>query len=527
MDNYNALSKSAILTKLALDGYFIDLLTLNSFIKSWQIEAIYENEFGIEFFDNNSYLTILEKLKGKYNETKSTIETLKEQSNEETASNETATPKEAENKDYNAVSLDELAKMAEESKENDNLINLDALEDFNNETPAGEAVVDKAPVDEGARNEAANEVKTAKESPEDDYSNDYYEENSEYQETIMPSAMKNLTPGPVSPNSNLCAGKVHPSYEDFEEDTQYSEPLKEEPSKEKPPKEENLHKTPVLDTAYNENDADLADILAGEFTPEEIEKANKLIEGGRKQKEEPETKNTEKETKTKDGELDLMQLAQSFAQNLTSHKEEKEITPAALEEIFDDSGAEEQLEELKKDINVEEYEALKEDFKPASSENTKNPASVNGITSSNLTAENVREIIREEISRQSANVVPVPGNSENIREIIREIVKQTADVAPQNAFKLDISNRTLDLIAKSIAKKIAVKLNEYYKLNSAKQDTKLQLFRERTIELKERNQALAEENKKLKNLLLESNKHLSSFKPTIFGLFKFVGNKKR
>ena len=48
MDNYNALSKSAILTKLALDGYFIDLLTLNSFIKLWNIEAIYENEFGIE-----------------------------------------------------------------------------------------------------------------------------------------------------------------------------------------------------------------------------------------------------------------------------------------------------------------------------------------------------------------------------------------------------------------------------------------------------------------------------------------------
>ena len=49
MDNFNALSKSAILTKLALDGYFIDLLTLNTFIKDWQIEAIYENEFGIEF----------------------------------------------------------------------------------------------------------------------------------------------------------------------------------------------------------------------------------------------------------------------------------------------------------------------------------------------------------------------------------------------------------------------------------------------------------------------------------------------
>ena len=67
MDNFNALSKSAILTKLALDGYFIDLLTLNSFIKEWQIEAIYENEFNVEFFDNTSYEIILNNLKEKYN----------------------------------------------------------------------------------------------------------------------------------------------------------------------------------------------------------------------------------------------------------------------------------------------------------------------------------------------------------------------------------------------------------------------------------------------------------------------------
>ena len=126
-----------------------------------------------------------------------------------------------------------------------------------------------------------------------------------------------------------------------------------------------------------------------------------------------------------------------------------------------------------------------------------------------------------------ASIVPVPQNNENVKEILREIVKQTADVVPQNAFKLDISQGTLDMIAKTIAKKIAIKLNSYYKLNSSKQNAKLQLFRTRTIELKEKNQMLADENRRLKARLHESNSELNSYKRTIFGLYKFEGRKRR
>jgi hypothetical protein len=107
MDNFNALSKSAILTKLALDGYFIDLLTLNTFIKDWQIEAIYENEFGIEFFDNNSYLTILNNLKDKYSKAKAGIEEPKPKI-EQAEIQETKEPlKAASNIAENTHSLDE------------------------------------------------------------------------------------------------------------------------------------------------------------------------------------------------------------------------------------------------------------------------------------------------------------------------------------------------------------------------------------------------------------------------------------
>lgn len=490
MDNYNALSKSAILTKLALDGYFIDLLTLNSFIKSWQIEAIYENEFGIEFFDNSSYLTILNNLKDKYKKTKQSLETgLKEQfeakeqqvltpENEgvgklsdtakmpvETpgANSEATAENEPEGQYSKKVSIEELVQTAE---------NQNAMQPGSDNTPVSKEnpnIIEPPCAPVGAVED--------KESFE-----------PAIEEAIMPKAMRNIKPGPVSPSSNINTEYM------YEEDT-------------------------ITDEVYD-------------FTQDEIEKADSLINKQKEIKEEPKKEEPAKETKGKDSELDLMQLAQTFAQNLTGAKEGEEVAPADLEDIFDSPSLEqfEELQDYVEDVHPE-YKSLEEDvplegitaeIKPQPVYNTPS-----NIQSGNLTAENVRDIIREEISRQNLNSLPVPQNGESIRDIVREIVKQTADVAPQNAFKLDISNQTLNLIAKSIAKRIAVKLNDYYKINSSKQDAKLQLFRERTIDLKEKNQALVEENKKLRVLLLESNRNLNSYKPTIFGLFKFENKKKR
>jgi len=542
MDNFNALSKSAILTKLALDGYFIDLLTLNSFIKDWQIEAIYENEFGIEFFDNNSYLTILDKLKDKYNKAKSNIgqtpvqsaanyeeqtpdiknETIEnaaetaltpEQTNnneegeqqiqdEIQAQNETQSQNEAE---YGAVSLEDLA---EESKR-----------EFENETAANEK-------EDLAGNETSNK----------------YEESNECEETILPAAMKYLKPGPVSPNSNI---NVDHSYIPPESDTLQQESKVQSLSPEDGAK--------VVDTSC---EANLDSFIEEEnFSEDEIEKANNLINAANtktqnplpesitetyidiKPKEVPsedsiQTKEDVSKKENKGDELDLVQLAQSFAQNFTGG-DTKEVPAADLEQIFTESYTEpfSELQDYVKD-EPEEYKSLQEDLPSdiipeTPKETIQSDTPPVSSSTSNLSADDVRSIIREEIARQTASIVPVPQNNENLREILREIVKQTADVVPQNAFKLDISQGTLDMIAKTIAKKIAIKLNNYYKLNSKEQNTKLQLFRTRTIELKEKNQMLAEENKKLKERLLESNSELNSYKKTIFGLYKFVGRKRR
>lgn len=528
MDNFNALSKSAILTKLALDGYFIDLLTLNSFIKEWQIEAIYENEFGIEFFDNNSYLTILDKLKVQYNKTKKGL-TIPPETKKQEVKPEPEITKAAEKPEMPEIIIEKPVPQPV----SDNKPSLDKIQPASAEntvqniehTVEEENYSSVSLEDLAANAEAIPQKPAEKTFTEPETNENTVEIIPEYipENNILPAAMKNLKPGPVSPNSTIV---VDHSYI---------------PS----PSDNNL--------SYVQNQDDL--IIDESFTADEIEKANNLInkvnhlpesitetyfdtdkKPARTKQEPDKTENTEpvqnQNKDAKSDELDLVQLAQSFAQNFTGG-DAKDVPPADLEQIFTESYTD-SFSELQDYVQDEpaEYASLQEDLPsdiiaPEVPKQATHFDSALTSNNSNLNADDIRSIIREEITRQTASIVPVPQNNENVKEILREIVKQTADVVPQNAFKLDISQGTLDMIAKTIAKKIAIKLNGYYKLNSSKQNEKLQLFRQRTIELKEKNQMLADENRKLKARLLETNRDLESYKPAMFGLFKYTGRKRR
>ena len=50
----NAYTKKEILESLASRGHYIDDTALDSFFEKWQIEAIFENEEGQEFYDKNT-----------------------------------------------------------------------------------------------------------------------------------------------------------------------------------------------------------------------------------------------------------------------------------------------------------------------------------------------------------------------------------------------------------------------------------------------------------------------------------------
>lgn len=51
-------SKADIIKKLSNEGQFIDNFILDAFIKNWHIDPIYEDDNGVEFFDDASYSNI-------------------------------------------------------------------------------------------------------------------------------------------------------------------------------------------------------------------------------------------------------------------------------------------------------------------------------------------------------------------------------------------------------------------------------------------------------------------------------------
>ena len=65
----NVYTKNEILQSLASKGYFIDSYTLDTFFKKWQVEAIFEDEQGSEFYDKNTLDLVLSNLFNLENKT--------------------------------------------------------------------------------------------------------------------------------------------------------------------------------------------------------------------------------------------------------------------------------------------------------------------------------------------------------------------------------------------------------------------------------------------------------------------------
>ncbi|MBQ8476223.1 hypothetical protein IJ531_04085 [bacterium] len=115
---------------------------------------------------------------------------------------------------------------------------------------------------------------------------------------------------------------------------------------------------------------------------------------------------------------------------------------------------------------------------------------------------------------------------EKLRQyVVSELSKKNLDVTPKsNEFKLDISERTLTMIARTMAKKIAKYVGTII-AQDAKQSSKAAQFQEENRRLTQKARELEEQNRKLRLLLAESNKNLNSYKPSIFGLYKKVDPK--
>ena len=119
---------------------------------------------------------------------------------------------------------------------------------------------------------------------------------------------------------------------------------------------------------------------------------------------------------------------------------------------------------------------------------------------------------------------------EKLRQyVMSELSRNNLDVAPQrapsnNEFKLDISERTLNMIARTMARKIAKYVGSIM-AQDAKDSSKVAQYEEENRRLTQKARELEEQNRKLRLLLAESNKNLNSYKPSFFGLYKKVDPK--
>ncbi len=118
--------------------------------------------------------------------------------------------------------------------------------------------------------------------------------------------------------------------------------------------------------------------------------------------------------------------------------------------------------------------------------------------------EKLRQYVMGELSKNPADMVQKPQNS--------------------NEFKLDISERTLTMIARTMAKKIAKYVGSIL-AQDAKSSSQVEEYKEENRRLTQKARELEEQNRKLRLLLAESNKNLNSYKPSIFGLYKKVDPK--
>lgn len=121
-------------------------------------------------------------------------------------------------------------------------------------------------------------------------------------------------------------------------------------------------------------------------------------------------------------------------------------------------------------------------------------------------------------------VEDVEVETKNLLELPQQVLEQK--LTGENAFKLDISENTLNMIARTIARKIAKQVNTIF-ANEDEKSKKLAHYEEKNLKLYAQLGESEKENQKLRVLLREANQNLNLYKPTIFGLYKFAGKKRR
>ncbi len=112
---------------------------------------------------------------------------------------------------------------------------------------------------------------------------------------------------------------------------------------------------------------------------------------------------------------------------------------------------------------------------------------------------------------------------EKFREyVVSELSKKNVDLTPKTGeFKLDVSERTINMIARTMAKKIASHVSKLFNSGALNSGQVAQL-QEENKKLEQKATDLEDQVKKLRLLIAELNRDLNSYQPSLFGLYKKV-----
>ncbi|MBR1616516.1 hypothetical protein IJ670_00040 [bacterium] len=475
----NAYTKDEILQNLASRGYFIDSFTLDTFFEKWKVEAIFENDQGLEFYDKKALDLVTSNL----------FNGPVEEENVEPAAEEVV------------ISLKKEVREEEKEEEKHEVKAEVKVEPQPEMQPQkqSETQTQPMPVDSQILSQEKSEQNVQK------------EENQEPEleiETPVQEKPKGVTHTEVIKNDD---------FEDIELTTigLDDEPLNIFPEEGDPELDElsKLSYEATYETNLKNDKQTSPELFEMPSFDDDIKDiANQAIEKPKEEFKIPDKKEDKKE--------EIIEPKIEF----------ETIKPSKpLEEEFDfmseklknkeDEKAEEKLEEP---LEEKPEEIIRERIKEKIKEKFEEPVEKKAFQSQNVNIEIDENPEFEKTSLYEREVMEEDGESEKISPIVPN----------SGEFKLDISQRTVNIMAKVLAGKVANHVNLILK-QQGEYIQKIEGLKQQNLALEEKNkeleakyQELEGQNKKFKTLINELNKQLKCYVPSVLGLFKKIEPKK-
>lgn len=480
----NVYTKDEIIQELASEGFFVDTFTLESFFKIWKIEAIFEDENGGEFFDQNVIKLVMEKLFNKDNSNEdehehNTFESNSPQIIEQvptTPSLNLIDTKESSLSDKekkpnvlqeNIILDDEIIKTPKAAIEEEQIKPMGALEAL---------VQDEITIKENSKNTATEEPK---ESPKI-LPNEEIIDILDIKDSVLTKPKEPQQdferPCSITEQDEIEIKRdslIVPIDDDIQSDVQPSS----QPAR------------IVLLPDDEEAQKVLDEILLTDGTPL-VNEIDKMLN----------SKHQSSNAVTKP-DFDGIDLFDKF-KDITKKEDEKKKAPVLEPLGITDNDTNEDEKTFKENAFATDMVADTSAFDPVQDE-VKHADNDDDFDDLSLLSESIEA-------------------QEKFRDyIVSELNKKNIDVIPKNEISpdTDTAEKILSAIAKAVAKKITKQVSQMC-ANDAKYAAQIDEMKEKAAQLEIRNRELEKQNKKLRLLLTESNKNLNSYKPSIFGLYK-------